>query len=125
MLKSELHDRLAERFPQLTEKDVFEAVGRLLDALQTALADGGRIEIRGFGSFSVSRVPARWGRNPKTGETVLVPTKYRPHFKPGKALRERVERYAQTTEAGVTRVEPDDIAHARRAWFAVFADLPD
>lgn len=125
MLKSELHDRLAERFPQLTEKDVFEAIGYLLDALQTALADGGRVEIRGFGSFSVSRVPARTGRNPKTGETVLVPTKYRPHFKPGKALRERVERRAQTTEAHPARVGPDDIAHARLARFAVFADLPD
>lgn len=125
MLKSELHDRLAERYPQLTEKDVFEAIGLVLDAMQTALADGGRVEIRGFGSFSVNRMPARSGRNPKTGETVSVPAKYRPHFKPGKALRERVERRAQTTEAHPARVGPDDITHARLARFAVFADLPD
>lgn len=110
MLTSELHDRLAERFPQLTEKKAVEAAARLLNALQTALADGGRSEIRGFGSFSVSRVPARSGRNPRTGAAVSVPARWRPHFKPGKALREGIERRVPTTRhqgcAGRHRARP-------------------
>lgn len=91
MTKSELIARLAERFPQLLAKDADESVKRILDAMTEALARGDRIEIRGFGSFSLNYRPPRIGRNPKTGEKVEVPAKYVPHFKAGKELRERVD----------------------------------
>jgi integration host factor subunit beta len=91
MTKSELINRLAERFPQLGVKDADFAVKVLLDALSDALVGGNRIEIRGFGSFSLSYRPPRVGRNPKSGEKVQVPEKYVPHFKAGKELRERVD----------------------------------
>jgi len=91
MTKSELINRLAERFPQLGAKDADFAVKVLLDALSAALVSGDRIEVRGFGSFSLNYRPPRIGRNPKTGEKVNVPEKYVPHFKAGKELRERVD----------------------------------
>jgi len=91
MTKSELIARLAERFPQLVVKDADYAVKVLLDAMGAALARADRIEIRGFGSFSLNYRPPRTGRNPKSGEKVSVPEKYVPHFKPGKELRERVD----------------------------------
>jgi len=92
MTKSELIARLAERFPQLVEKDADLSVKVILDAMSDVLARGDRIEIRGFGSFSLNYRPQRIGRNPKTGEKVEVPAKYVPHFKAGKELRERVDR---------------------------------
>ncbi len=91
MTKSELIARLAERYPQLVAKDAEFAVKTILDAMARTLADGNRIEIRGFGSFALSYRPPRIGRNPKSGEKVLVPEKRVPHFKPGKQLRERVD----------------------------------
>lgn len=91
MTKSELIGRLAERYPQLVAKDAEFAVKTILDAMARTLADGHRIEIRGFGSFALSYRPPRIGRNPKSGERVLVPEKRVPHFKPGKELRERVD----------------------------------
>ncbi len=91
MTRSDLVTLLAERFPQITQKDTEFAVKTILDAMSDALARGHRIEIRGFGSFSVSRRPPRMGRNPRTGEQVPIPEKLVPHFKPGKALREAVE----------------------------------
>ncbi|HMN82738.1 MAG TPA: integration host factor subunit beta [Burkholderiaceae bacterium] len=91
MTKSELIARLAERYPQLVAKDAEFAVKTILDAMARALADGHRIEIRGFGSFALSYRPPRVGRNPKSGERVQVPEKRVPHFKPGKELRERVD----------------------------------
>ncbi len=91
MTKSELIGRLAERYPQLVAKDAEFAVRTILDAMARTLAQGHRIEIRGFGSFSLSHRPPRIGRNPKSGERVLVPEKRVPHFKPGKELRERVD----------------------------------
>ncbi len=91
MTKSELIARLSARYPQLGVRDTDFAVKTLLDAMAQALADGHRIEIRGFGSFSLSRRPARVGRNPKSGERVLVPEKRVPHFKAGKDLRQRVD----------------------------------
>ncbi|HWS12453.1 MAG TPA: integration host factor subunit beta [Rhodocyclaceae bacterium] len=91
MTKSELIARLAERFPQLVAKDADYAVKMLLDAMTDALAQGDRIEIRGFGSFALNYRPPRTGRNPKSGEKVQVPEKYVPHFKAGKELRERVD----------------------------------
>ncbi|HEX9195398.1 MAG TPA: integration host factor subunit beta [Azonexus sp.] len=91
MTKSELIVRLAERFPQLVTKDADFAVKMILDAMADALVRGHRIEIRGFGSFALNYRPPRTGRNPKSGEKVSVPSKWVPHFKAGKELRERVD----------------------------------
>ena len=91
MTRSELIERLAEQFPQLVAKDAEFAVRTILEAMARTLASGQRIEIRGFGSFDVSYRPPRVGRNPKSGEKVLVPGKRVPHFKPGKDLREQVD----------------------------------
>ena len=91
MTKSELIARLATRFPQLVAKDADFAVKMILDAMSEALAKGDRIEIRGFGSFSLNYRPPRVGRNPKSGDKVSVPEKWVPHFKAGKELRERVD----------------------------------
>lgn len=103
MTKSELMVRLAEVFAQkngthLLTKDVEYSVKILVDTMTRSLARGQRIEIRGFGSFDLNHRPARQGRNPKTGDKVSVPEKYVPHFKPGKELRERVDR-AMAAEA--------------------------
>lgn len=91
MTKSELIARLAARFPQLVGKDADFAVKVILDAMAATLSRGGRIEIRGFGSFALNFRPPRIGRNPKSGDKVRVPAKYVPHFKAGKELRERVD----------------------------------
>ena len=91
MTRSDLISRLAERYPQLLAKDTELAVKVILEAMSETLAQGGRIEIRGFGSFALNYRPPRTGRNPKTGEKVQVPAKYVPHFKAGKELRERVD----------------------------------
>lgn len=91
MTRSDLISRLAERHPQLLAKDAELAVKVILDAMSATLAKGGRIEIRGFGSFALNYRPPRTGRNPKSGEKVQVPAKYVPHFKAGKELRERVD----------------------------------
>jgi len=90
MTKSELIEILARRQAQLKSDDVDLAVKSLLEMMGGALAGGDRIVIRGFGSFSLHYRPARLGRNPKTGESVALPGKHVPHFKPGKELRERV-----------------------------------
>ena len=91
MTKSELISKLAMRYPQLVTKDAELAVKTILDAMAASLSQGERIEIRGFGSFSLNYRPPRTGRNPKTGGKVSVPQKYVPHFKAGKELRERVD----------------------------------
>lgn len=91
MTKSELIAILASRYPQLAVRDTDIAVKTVLDAMTQALVKGQRIEIRGFGSFSLSKRAPRVGRNPKSGETVMVPGKQVPHFKAGKELRERVD----------------------------------
>lgn len=91
MTKSELIELLATKQPQLDQKDVELAVKELLEQMASALACGERIEVRGFGSFSLHYRPPRVGRNPKTGDSVMVPDKRVPHFKPGKELRERVD----------------------------------
>ena len=91
MTRSDLIAKLAERYPQLLAKDAELAVKVILDTMAAALARGGRIEIRGFGSFALNYRPPRTGRNPKSGDKVQVPAKYVPHFKAGKELRERVD----------------------------------
>ena len=90
MTKSELIELLARRQPHLKAVDVDLSVKALLQMMGTALAEGDRIEVRGFGSFSLHYRPPRTGRNPKTGDAVALPGKHVPHFKPGKQLRERV-----------------------------------
>lgn len=90
MTKSELIQRLAERNPHLFLRDVEKIVDTFFDEITAALARGDRVELRGFGAFSVKEREARTGRNPRTGESVQVSAKRLPFFKTGKALRERL-----------------------------------
>jgi integration host factor subunit beta len=83
---------VAGHYPQLVAKDAEIAINAILEAMTTSLVKGGRIEIRGFGSFGINYRPPRMGRNPKSGERVPVPEKFVPHFKAGRELRERVDR---------------------------------
>ena len=90
MTKSELIARLNAKFDRYVSLDCQESVSAILDSIAQSLSDGSRVEIRGFGSFSLHHRPARLGRNPKTGQRVDVPEKYVPHFRAGKELRARV-----------------------------------
>jgi len=90
MTKSELIARLSERYPHLYQRDVERIVNTIFNEISEALSRGDRVELRGFGSFSVRRRNARVGRNPRTGETVHVEEKFLPFFKTGKELRERL-----------------------------------
>jgi integration host factor subunit beta len=90
MTKSELIQRLAERNPHLYMRDVERIVDTIFDEITAALAKGDRVELRGFGAFSVKKREARTGRNPRTGESVTVQAKALPFFKTGKELRERL-----------------------------------
>jgi integration host factor subunit beta len=100
MTKSELIEILSQRQVHLKADDVDLAVKSLLEMMGGALATGERIEVRGFGSFSLHFRPPRTGRNPKTGDAVALAGKHVPHFKPGKELRERV--------SGVAPVDAED-----------------
>ncbi len=91
MTKSELTDKLSSDQRHLAHLDIELAVKSILEQMSSALSGGDRIEIRGFGSFSLHFRAPRMGRNPKTGEAVALPGKHVPHFKPGKMLRERVD----------------------------------
>ncbi len=90
MTKSELVNRLADLNPHLTQRDIERIVSTIFDEITAALARGDRVELRGFGAFSVKRRDARTGRNPRTGESVQVDEKFIPFFKTGKQLRERL-----------------------------------
>jgi integration host factor subunit beta len=90
MTRSELSSALGVRFHSLVAEDAEAVVREILGAMTATLVQGGRIEIRGFGSFAINYRPPRVGRNPMSGEKVDVPAKYAPHFKAGKELRERV-----------------------------------
>jgi len=92
MTKSELIQRLAEQNPHLYQRDVERIVATIFDEISSALADGDRVELRGFGAFSVKARAARVGRNPRTGEAVNVSKKFVPFFKAGKDLRDRINR---------------------------------
>lgn len=92
MIKSELITRLAEKNPHLYQRDVEKIVSAIFDEVTNALARGDRVELRGFGAFSVKHRQARSGRNPRTGQTVSVEEKYVPFFKTGKELRERLNK---------------------------------
>ena len=90
MTSADLIRQIASKFHPLTTKDVELAVYAILNEMSHYLVKGGRIEIRGFGSFHLNYRPPRKGRNPKSGATVMIPAKYAPHFRAGKELRERV-----------------------------------
>ncbi len=90
--KSELIEKISLKQNHLAHKDIELSIKSIIEQMSTSLAKGDRIEIRGFGSFSLHFRPPRIGRNPKTGDAVSLPGKHVPHFKPGKELRERVNR---------------------------------
>ncbi|GGF02454.1 integration host factor subunit beta [Stappia taiwanensis] len=90
MIKSELVQRIAEQNPHLYQRDVENIVNAILDEVTDALKNGNRVELRGFGAFSVKNRPARTGRNPRTGQKVEVDEKFVPFFKTGKEMRERL-----------------------------------
>ena len=97
MIKSELVARLSQRYPHLYHRDVERIVSTVLEEIIKALADGHRVELRGFGAFSVKVRPSRTGRNPRTGQPVSVGTKRAPFFRTGKELRERLNGGAHDT----------------------------
>ena len=90
MIRSELLQKIADENPQLFQRDVERIVNSLFEEIINALADGDRVELRGFGAFSVKQRDARVGRNPRTGEAVHVAEKFTPYFKTGKQLREKL-----------------------------------
>ena len=100
MIKSELIQRLAEQNPHLYQRDVERIVSTIFDEITAALSRGDRVELRGFGAFSVKRRPARVGRNPRTGESVQVAEKHVPFFKSGKEIRERLNAEPQLAASG-------------------------
>jgi len=101
MTKSELIELIATKQTQLSVKDVELAVKTIIEQMSETLSAGNRIEIRGFGSFSLHYRAPRIGRNPKTGESVGLAGKYVPHFKPGKELRDRVNALLEQEQAAV------------------------
>ncbi len=92
MTKSELVQRMASKYPDLHQLDLEKVVGTIFDEISDALSENGRVELRGFGAFSVRARAARTGRNPRTGAAVSVPSKRVPFFKCGKELRERINK---------------------------------
>ncbi len=90
MIRSELVQKLCQDFPDLTQREVESVVSAFFDSITDQLAQGGRVELRGFGAFSTRKRDARQGRNPRTGESVEVNAKRVPYFKPGKEMRERL-----------------------------------
>ncbi|MCM8557354.1 integration host factor subunit beta [Sphingomicrobium sediminis] len=98
MIRSELVQKICSDFPDLTQREVENVVSSLFDSITQQLADGGRVELRGFGAFSTRQRDARIGRNPRTGEPVEVAAKRVPYFKPGKEMRERLNLNAQKAD---------------------------
>jgi integration host factor subunit beta len=90
LIKSQLIGELGKKFPHLPEKDIALAVNHIIEHMSDILSNGGRIEIRGFGSFNLHFRPPRRAHNPKTGEKLVTAPKYAVHFKPGKEMREQV-----------------------------------
>jgi integration host factor subunit beta len=104
MIRSELIQKIADENPHLTQRDAERIVGVIFDCIVEALAKGNRVELRGFGAFSVKRRDGRTGRNPRTGEAVEVDEKHVPFFKTGKLLRERLNGQG----IGVEEDEPEE-----------------
>lgn len=98
MIRSELVQKLCADFPDLTQAEVENVVTALFDSITQQLADGGRVELRGFGAFSTRQRDARMGRNPRTGESVSIDAKRVPYFKPGKEMRDRLNLSEVTAE---------------------------
>jgi integration host factor subunit beta len=119
MIKSELVQRISEHSPHLYQRDVEDIVNTILDEIVAALARGDRVELRGFGAFSVKSRPARAGRNPRTGEQVAVDEKAVPFFKTGKEMRERLNRPQTSLDAKKAAAE-----HAVRKADLAAKDLP-
>ena len=109
MIKSELIAKIAEANPHLFQRDVERIVATIFEEISAALERGDRVELRGFGAFSVKSRPARTGRNPRTGEPVKVDEKYVPFFKTGKELRERLNNGADPFPDGDEEDEDDDL----------------
>ena len=106
MIKSELIQRVGAANPHLYQRDVERIVNIILDEIIASLARGDRVELRGFGAFTVKHRTARQGRNPRTGETVFVEEKYVPFFKTGKELRERLNRgYLGPSTSGAAQAD--------------------
>ena len=123
MTKSELIEVLAAKHSHLNHKDVELAVKSLIEQMSQSLSTGNRIEIRGFGSFSLHYRPPRMGRNPKTGDAVALAAKYVPHFKPGKELRERVNIYARQ-DAPADTAWRSRVNHIAARWCARTKSCP-
>ena len=98
MIRSELVQKLCDDFPDLSQRELESVVSAIFDSITEQLADGGRVELRGFGAFSTRQRDARMGRNPRTGESVSVDAKRVPYFKPGKEMRERLNLHEVTAE---------------------------
>jgi integration host factor subunit beta len=98
MTKSDLILRLAEKYPHLLQRDIERIVNTVFDEISNTLARNNRVELRGFGAFSVKKRDARQGRNPRTGDTVSVAAKYVPFFKTGKQLRDRLNGIEGTSD---------------------------
>ncbi|CAN5239393.1 integration host factor subunit beta [soil metagenome] len=98
MIRSELVQKLCQNFPDLTQREVETVVSSIFDSITDQLAQGGRVELRGFGAFSTRKRDARVGRKPRTGESVQVDAKRVPNFKPGKEMRERLNLQEVTAE---------------------------
>ncbi|MCW5588456.1 MAG: integration host factor subunit beta [Legionellales bacterium] len=108
MIKSELITAIASKLTQVPEKDVGDAVNYIIELMSESLGNGTRIEIRGFGSFCLHYRPPRNAHNPKTGEKVVTASKYSPHFKPGKELREWVNNNRHLPIKDATHEEGDE-----------------
>lgn len=108
MVKSELINRISSQQSILSLKDVELSVNHILEKMSSSLGKGDRIEIRGFGSFSLHYRPPRKAHNPKTGERVYTTAKYTPHFKPGKDMRERVNESRKTIPIKITDEKDED-----------------
>lgn len=108
LIKSQLIGELSKRFPHLPEKDIALAVNRIVEFMSHTLSTGGRIEIRGFGSFNLHFRPPRRAHNPKTGEKLVTNPKYAAHFKPGKELREKVNANSHIPIETVSQADLDD-----------------
>lgn len=108
LIKSQLIGELSKHFPHLPEKDIALSVNHIIEYMSQTLSQGGRIEIRGFGSFNLHFRPPRRAHNPKTGEKLVTSAKYAAHFKPGKELRENVNKNRHIPVEKVSKAELED-----------------
>lgn len=108
LIKSQLIGELSKQFPHLPEKDIALSVNHIIEHMSEILSNGGRIEIRGFGSFNLHFRPPRRAHNPKTGEKLITNPKYAVHFKPGKELREKVNANSSVPIEAVSQEDLDD-----------------